>query len=78
MAVQLLSRLRSIFQLELPLQFVFEAPTIAEMTPALIKHEIKPGQVERIAAITAELESMSTEAVSEMLRQARDTELEFS
>jgi acyl carrier protein len=78
MAVQLLSRLRSIFQLELPLQFVFEAPTIAELAQALIKHEIKPGQVERIAAITAQLESMSTEAVSEMLRQSRDTELGFS
>jgi amino acid adenylation domain-containing protein len=78
MAVQLLSRLRSIFQLELPLQFVFEAPTIAELAQALIKHEIKPGQVERIAAITAQLESMSTEAVSEMLRQSRDTELGVS
>jgi acyl carrier protein len=78
MAVQLLSRLRSIFQLELPLQFVFEAPTIAELAQALIKHETKPGQVERIAAITAQLESMSTEAVSEMLRQSRDTELGLS
>ncbi len=78
MAVQLLSRLRSIFQLELPLTLVFEAPTIAELAKALIKYEVTPGQVEKIAAITAQLESMSTEAVSEMLRESRDnTELEF-
>jgi amino acid adenylation domain-containing protein len=73
MAVQLLSRLRAIFQLELPLQLVFEAPTIAELAQALIKYEGKPGQVEKIAAITAQLESMSPEAVSEMLHQSMNT-----
>lgn len=70
MAMQLLSRLRATFQVELPLLIVFEAPTIAQLAQALIRYEVTPGQIERIAAITAELEGMSTEAVSEMLRQA--------
>lgn len=70
MAMQLLSRLRVTFQLELPLRIVFEAPTIAELALALVSFEVTPGQVERIAAITVELEGMSTEAVSEMLREA--------
>jgi hypothetical protein len=73
MAVQLLSRLRGIFQLELPLQLVFETPTIAELAPALIKYESKPGQVEKIAAITTQLERMSPEAISEMLHQSMNT-----
>jgi amino acid adenylation domain-containing protein len=70
MAMQLLSRLRGTFQLELPLRVVFEAPTIAELALALVRSEVRPGQVERIAAITAELEGMSSEAVSEMLLKA--------
>jgi len=70
MAMQLLSRLRATFQVELPLLIVFEAPTIAKLAQALTRHEATPGQIERIAAITTELEGMSTEAVSEMLRKA--------
>jgi amino acid adenylation domain-containing protein len=70
MAMQMLSRLRQTFQLELPLQIVFEARTIAKLAKALISFEMTPGQVERIAAISVELESMSTEAVSARLREA--------
>ena len=73
MAAQLLSRVRAIFQLELPLQLIFETPTIAELAQALIKYESTPGQVEKIAEITAQLESMSPEAVSEMLYQTMNT-----
>jgi amino acid adenylation domain-containing protein len=69
MAMQLLSRLRGIFQLELPLRVVFEAPTIAKLAAVLVSYEVTPGQVERIAAITLELESMSSEAVSEKLSE---------
>ncbi len=73
MAAQLLSRLRASFQLELPLPLIFEKPTIAELAQELIKYESKPGQVEKIAAITAQLESMSPEAISEMLHQPMNT-----
>ena len=73
MAAQLLSRVRAIFQLELPLQLIFETPTIAELAQALVKYESTPGQVEKIAEITAQLESMSPEAVSEMLYQTMNT-----
>jgi amino acid adenylation domain-containing protein len=76
MAMQLLSRLRSTFQLELPLRAIFEAPTIAELATTLVSFEVTPGQVERIAAIAADLENMSTEAISEKLREARATESE--
>jgi amino acid adenylation domain-containing protein len=70
MAMQLLSRLRGIFQLDLPLRTIFEAPTIAKLATALVSFEVTPGQVERIATITVEIESMSADAVSEKLREA--------
>jgi amino acid adenylation domain-containing protein len=69
MAMQMLSRLRATFQVELPLIIVFQAPTIAQLAQALVSFEVIPGQIEKIATINAELEGMSPEAVSEMLRE---------
>jgi amino acid adenylation domain-containing protein len=76
LAMQLLSRLRSTFQMELPLRVLFEAPTVAELAVALVGFEARPGQVEKIAAIHRQLEGMTPEAVSEMLRQTRGAEAE--
>jgi amino acid adenylation domain-containing protein len=76
LAMQLLSRLRGTFHLELPLRVLFEAPTVAELSLALVEHEARPGQVEKTALILKQLESMSPEAVSEMLRQSKGAEAE--
>lgn len=45
------SRLREIFQLDLPLRTLFESPTVEAFSEELIHHEIRPGQIENIARI---------------------------
>ncbi|MFB2976515.1 amino acid adenylation domain-containing protein [Microseira sp. BLCC-F43] len=43
LATQVISRIRKAFQLEIPLRYLFESPTIAELSPR-IEAEIKAGQ----------------------------------
>ncbi len=49
LVTQLVSQVRSMFQIQVPIRALFEAPTIAQFTGVLIASEAKPGQVERIA-----------------------------
>jgi amino acid adenylation domain-containing protein len=46
--MQVMSRLRSIFPINLPLHLIFEYPTIAEFAEFLVKHEAKPGLTMKI------------------------------
>jgi len=50
LATQVLSRIRSILKVDLPLQELFEASTIEELSRAIVSHDPK-GQAEKIAAI---------------------------
>jgi FkbM family methyltransferase len=68
MATQLTSRVREKFHTEVPLRMLFDSPTIAGFTLALIESEPTPGRVEKIAKLVQQVESMSDEEVSESLR----------
>jgi amino acid adenylation domain-containing protein len=67
LAMQLLSRLRNVFQMELPLRLFFEAPTVAEFAEAMVAYEAQPGQVAASAEILKRIEGMSPEEVSRVL-----------
>ncbi|MEK6283065.1 MAG: amino acid adenylation domain-containing protein [Acidobacteriota bacterium] len=58
LATQLFSRLRSAFQVELPLRSIFHSPTVAGLTQALIENEVRPGQTEKIALLMKKVKSM--------------------
>ena len=50
LALQLLTRVRDVFHTELPMQVVFESPTVAGLAEQLIVNETQAGQTQQIAA----------------------------
>jgi len=68
LAMQMLIRIRSIFDIELPLRAFFESPTIALLAQALISHESESGSVERMAELLCRIKAASTESKTETER----------
>ena len=58
LATQVISRLRKAFKVELPLHSLFETPTVADFAETLIKKEINPGLVRKIAQLLKKLNSI--------------------
>jgi SAM-dependent methyltransferase len=73
LATQLISRLRSIFQIDLPLRAIFESPTVRQLAAVLQAREPQPGQTERIATLLKRVETMSPEALKQTLEEKRAT-----
>ena len=74
LATQVISRSRQNFKIEIPLQALFETPTIEGFAQTLIKHETQPGMVNKIAQLREKIASMSAEekqVVSQTLKNNR-------
>ncbi len=69
LATQLVSRLREVFQVEVPLRVLFDAPTIGQLAQYLGEHESQPGMVQQTAKIFNDLERMSPEEVERAIGQ---------
>jgi acyl carrier protein len=71
LVMQVVSRVRTAFSIELPPRRFFETPTVAAMAAALVAGEERPGQTEKIARLRMKLAAMSAEDVEALLQKKR-------
>ncbi|MBV8856839.1 MAG: non-ribosomal peptide synthetase, partial [Acidobacteria bacterium] len=71
LVMQVVSRVRTAFAVELPPRRFFESPTVAAMAAALVACEERPGQTEKVARLRLKLAAMSAEDVEALLQQKR-------
>jgi acyl carrier protein len=67
-ATQIVSRLRQMFQMDLPAILLFDTPTIEKLAGYMIEHEARPGLTEKTASLLQRIEGMTEEEVARSLR----------
>jgi acyl transferase domain-containing protein len=76
LAIQLISQLRKVFQAELPLSRLFEAPTVEGLTRAIIESQQKAKELEEIERLLTEIEGLSSDELQAHLSQELQTRSE--
>jgi acyl-coenzyme A synthetase/AMP-(fatty) acid ligase/acyl carrier protein len=66
-AAQVVYRVRDLFRIELPVRCIFEGPTVAELSQALVGNEARPGQAEKIALAYKKIIKMSHDEMERAL-----------
>jgi acyl-coenzyme A synthetase/AMP-(fatty) acid ligase len=74
LASQVMSRTLDVLQVELPLRFLFETPTVAEMALVITQNQGKKAGQEEIGRMLAELESLSNEEAERLLSEQGESE----
>ena len=72
LATKIVSRIRQAFQVELPVQLVFRAPTVAQIAAHLVATEAQPGRTLKIALALRQLRQMNSQDRQRMLQQKRN------
>ncbi|HEX6289378.1 MAG TPA: amino acid adenylation domain-containing protein, partial [Herpetosiphonaceae bacterium] len=70
-AILLLSRVRDVFQISLPLQAMFQSTTVAALAALLVEHESEPGRTDKIARLLQRIKGVSREELKTTLEQRR-------
>ncbi|HLO02125.1 MAG TPA: amino acid adenylation domain-containing protein [Symbiobacteriaceae bacterium] len=70
-AVQVISRLRKILQVDLTVKHLFESPTVDQLAVLARAREPQPGQVEKAAAVWRRVKSLSSADLKANLAQLR-------
>ncbi|HEX6290385.1 MAG TPA: amino acid adenylation domain-containing protein [Herpetosiphonaceae bacterium] len=67
LAMQLISRLRDAFQVELPLRILYESATVADLALAIVQKQAEQADNEALDEMLAELDQLSDEEVQALL-----------
>jgi acyl carrier protein len=70
-AMQIITRISESFRTKLPVSYLFDSPTVREMSRMMISNEATPGRTERIAKVLRKIKGMSPERVQEMLQERK-------
>ncbi|MDZ7376799.1 MAG: phosphopantetheine-binding protein [candidate division KSB1 bacterium] len=73
LATQMVSRVRDIFQIEIPLQKIFETPTIAGLALAITQFRAQLNQNEQLDQLLFELEQLSDAEAENLLNATLET-----
>ena len=71
LATQLISRIREVFAIEMPLRTLFETPTIAGLLASLMSNKAVAGQLERRAILYKKVNSLSESEIRALLLQKK-------
>ncbi|MFQ4144476.1 type I polyketide synthase [Chlorogloeopsis sp. ULAP02] len=71
LAVRIVSRLREIYQVELSLRTLLEAPTLAKVASAITENLLQQAELEEMNQVLAEIEGLSLEEVKEQLSNSQ-------
>ncbi len=69
--VQLATRIRERFKVDISLRDLFDFPTIVGMADLLVMREPKPGYIEKTARLRRQLDSMSPDQIRELLKDKK-------
>jgi acyl carrier protein len=74
LGIQLISRVRKDFQIELPLSTLFETPTAAGLAAAIAEARLREKEAEEIERLLREIESLSPDELQATLAQELNNE----
>ena len=76
-ATRVVSQVIKHFQVDLPLQSLFQSPTVAEMARLITEHRVKKLSEDELQSILKDLESMSDEQARKFLSEQGETKNEI-
>jgi acyl carrier protein len=71
LVTQVISRVREVFLIELPVRKLFDAVTIEQLSSIIVENETKPGQTESIARTLKTIRNMPEEERRKILQRKR-------
>lgn len=66
-AIQVLSRLRKSFEVDLPVTTLFDAPTVSDLALLVVQKQLSQVDSTRLADILAEIKQLSKDEIAELL-----------